>query len=211
MRILVAEDDLDTSMLYKKALERRNHNVILTSSGTACIRNYLENFPDIATLPNSTLSSATTSETSKMSSSPRHGKLNSRGIQIRKAASATSPMGSYDVVILDYRLPGINGMKVAKEIFEINPRQRIVFASAYVEETLQESAKQLKRIVELVKKPFRLGELIDKLEDKELYEELKTLDVDVDLIRAARPSHELLLDLLERLTRIQTTRTSPSH
>ena len=146
-----------------------------------------------------------------MSSSPRHGKLNSRGIQIRKAASATSPMGSYDVVILDYRLPGINGMKVAKEIFEINPRQRIVFASAYVEETLQESAKQLKRIVELVKKPFRLGELIDKLEDKELYEELKTLDVDVDLIRAARPSHELLLDLLERLTRIQTTRTSPSH
>ena len=210
MRILVAEDDLDTSMLYKKALERRNHNVILTSSGTACIRNYLENFPDIATLPNSTLSSATTSETSKMSSSLRHGKLNSRGIQIRKAASAT-PVGSYDVVILDYRLPGINGMKVAKEIFEINPRQRIVFASAYVEETLQESAKQLKRIVELVKKPFRLGELIDKLEDKELYEELKTLDVDVDLIRAARPSHELLLDLLERLTRIQTTRTSPSH
>jgi CheY-like chemotaxis protein len=211
MRILVAEDDLDTSMLYKKALERRNHNVILTSSGTACIRNYLENFPDIATLPNPTLSSATTSETSKISSSPRHGKLNSRDIQIRKAASATTPVGSYDVVILDYRLPGINGMKVAKEIFEINPRQRIVFASAYVEETLQESAKQLKRIVELIKKPFRLSELIDKLEDKELYEELKALDVDVDRIRAARPSHELLLDLLERLARIQTAKTSPSY
>jgi CheY-like chemotaxis protein len=137
--------------------------------------------------------------------------LNSRSIQIRKAASATSPVRSYDVVILDYKLPGINGMKVAKEIFEINPHQRIVFASAHVEETLQESAKQLKRIVELVKKPFKLGELIDKLEDKELYEELKAFDVDVDRIRAARPSHELLLDLLERLTRIQTTRTSPSH
>jgi DNA-binding response OmpR family regulator len=35
MRILVAEDDQDISILYKRALEKRKHSVILTSTGEA--------------------------------------------------------------------------------------------------------------------------------------------------------------------------------
>ncbi|HJT47015.1 MAG TPA: response regulator, partial [Nitrososphaeraceae archaeon] len=42
----------------------------------------------------------------------------------------------FDAVILDYKMPKINGMQVAKEILAINPHQRIIFASAYVKETL---------------------------------------------------------------------------
>jgi CheY-like chemotaxis protein len=51
-------------------------------------------------------------------------------------------------------MPGMNSMNVAKEILAVNPHQRIIFASAYVKETLQESVKQLKQIVELMQKPL---------------------------------------------------------
>jgi CheY-like chemotaxis protein len=87
MRILIAEDDLDISTLYKKA--------------------------------------SNCSEVRKRDTFP---------------FSAIPP---YDVVILDYKMPGMNGMDVAKEILAINPHQRIIFASAYVKETLQEGIIKL--------------------------------------------------------------------
>jgi hypothetical protein len=52
-----------------------------------------------------------------------------------------------------------------------------------------------------------LSMLVDTIEDKEIYEELRTLNIDVDLVRAADPTHEEILDLLERLRRIQKNRT----
>src|SRR2546426_4166067 len=42
----------------------------------------------------------------------------------------------FDAVLLDYRMPKKDGMEVAKEVLELYPRQRIIFASAYVKETL---------------------------------------------------------------------------
>ena len=101
----------------------------------------------------------------------------------------------------------MNGMDVAKEILAVNPHQRIIFASVYVKETLLESVKQLKQIVELMQKPFTLSQLVDTVEDKQVYEELKSLNVDVNHIRASEPTHELVIDLLERLRRIQKNRT----
>ena len=91
----------------------------------------------------------------------------------------------------------MNGMNVAKERLAVNPHQRIIFASAYVKETLQESVKQLKQIVELMQKPFILNQLFDTVEDKEVYKELKNLNVDVHRIRAPELIHELVIDLLE--------------
>jgi CheY-like chemotaxis protein len=88
-----------------------------------------------------------------------------------------SAIPPYDVVILDYKMPGMNGMDVAKEILAVNPHQRIIFASAYVKETLQESVMQLKQIVELMQKPFTITQLVDTVEDKQVYEELKNLNV----------------------------------
>ena len=49
----------------------------------------------------------------------------------------------FDVVLLDYKMPQINGMEVAKEILAVNSHQRIIFASAHVKETLEDSIKQL--------------------------------------------------------------------
>lgn len=113
----------------------------------------------------------------------------------------------FDAVILDYRMPKKNGMEVAREIIELAPHQRIIFASAYVKDTLADSVKQLKRAVELMQKPFKLEALIDTLEDKEIYEELKKLNVDIDAFRAVNPSHEQITKLLESIRRIQKYRT----
>jgi CheY-like chemotaxis protein len=189
MRILIAEDDLDISTLYKRALENRNHTVVLTPSGETCLRNYLDTLHNIATMPSS--SRIPTPD------------INSKHNGTSRAATAFSVTSPYDVVILDYKMPGINGMDVAKEILAANPNQRIIFASAYVKETLEESVKQLKQIVELMQKPFSLSQLVDIVEDKVAYEELKKLNVNVDLIKASEPTHALVTNLLEKLRRIQ--------
>ena len=58
----------------------------------------------------------------------------------------------FDAVILDYKMQDMDGIEVAKEILEINPQQRIIFASAYIKETLLDSVKLLKQPVELLAK-----------------------------------------------------------
>jgi CheY-like chemotaxis protein len=197
LRILIAEDDPDIANLYKKTLEKRNHNVVLTASGDTCIQNYLDNLPSSSTI----LKTSSKATPFKMGSS-FHDETNYASTHTKKNAPK-SLESSYDVVILDYKMPGKNGMDVAKEILAVDPHQRIIFASAYVEETLRESVKQLKQVVELMQKPFSLSRLVDTVEDKEAYEELKNLNLNDSRIRDAELSHYTLMDLLERLRKIQ--------
>jgi CheY-like chemotaxis protein len=74
----------------------------------------------------------------------------------------------FDMVILDYKMPGINGIEVAKDIIRINPKQRIIIASAYPSETLFYSMKELGHLVELVQKPFDLSTLFGMIETQHL-------------------------------------------
>jgi len=113
----------------------------------------------------------------------------------------------FDVVLLDYKMPQINGMEVAKEILAVNSHQRIIFASAHVKETLEYSIKQLKQVVELMQKPFSINKLIDTIEDSEVYDELQKLNVDIDIVKAIIPTHQQITDLLERLRRIQKNKS----
>ena len=103
----------------------------------------------------------------------------------------------FDAVILDYRMPKKDGLQVAREILELNPHQRIIFASAYVRETLTESIKSLKHVVELLQKPFDMEVLIDTIEDKKVYEELAKVNVSIKVLRELNPTHEQLRELLK--------------
>ena len=113
----------------------------------------------------------------------------------------------FDAVILDYMMPRKDGMQVAKEILEIKPNQRIIFASAYVEETLEVAVKQLKQVVELMQKPFGADALVNTIEDKEIYEGLKQIMLNLKQIKDASPSPKQLKSLLESLKKIQKGRT----
>lgn len=114
----------------------------------------------------------------------------------------------FDVVVLDQRMPKMDGMEVARRILAAYPKQRIIFASAYVKETLLESVKQLKQVVELLQKPFDLDTLVDTIEDKEIYEKLEKLNVKVQEIKSLNPTHEQVRDLLEGLTKLRKAKTS---
>lgn len=108
---------------------------------------------------------------------------------------------SFDVVILDYKMPVLDGMQVAKEIFEINPDQRIIFTSAYVVDTLADSVKDLKRVVELIQKPFLPQLLIEQVEDASAAQKLR------DLNSAVKDDEGDVDKLLERLKAIQKPKT----
>jgi DNA-binding NtrC family response regulator len=101
-------------------------------------------------------------------------------------------------------MPQMNGIEVAKEILAVNPHQRIIFASAYIKDTVIDSIKNLKQaMMESVQKPFEIKRLIDLIEDKMVYQELKRLNVDIDIIKAVNPTHEQISDLLERLQNVR--------
>jgi CheY-like chemotaxis protein len=114
---------------------------------------------------------------------------------------------AFDAVVLDYSMPKMNGLDAAKEILGINPSQRIIFASAYVQETLVDSIKNLRQIVELLQKPFSLQDLIDTVEDKNIYEELAKLNVDIQNLKDLNPTHAQIRDYLEALRKIQKAKT----
>lgn len=108
----------------------------------------------------------------------------------------------FDIVILDYQLPGKNGMDVCSEILIKCPKQRILFASAYVEDTLRESIKILKQIVELLQKPFSLEMLLKIIEDQTTYDELEQLNVDIKNLKDLEPTHSQIttyLDIMKKL------------
>jgi CheY-like chemotaxis protein len=200
MKILIAEDESDISHTYRVALESRNHDVNIANDGISCLRIYREELAN-----------------RRLTSSDKNMKHNNRAQD--SPALAASP---FDVVVLDYKMPGKDGMEVAKEILTINPDQRIIFASAYVKETLENSVKELKRVVELLQKPFEIQAFIDTIEDKQVYEELKKIMINIRAIdddntsagqESSRvqsdpsTSRERMRDLFECLRKIQKNRT----
>ncbi len=171
MKILLAEDDIDTATLYKRALEERGHQVVITNNGKGCLDVY-------------------------------HKEL--QGITLNTDPS--KHIQPFDAVVLDYKMPKINGMEVAKEIIAVNSHQRIIFASAYIKETLEDSINQLNQVVELLQKPFTKDTLIDTVEDKGIYNELQKLNVKIDDIKAANLRHEQLRDILDIIKRSEETK-----
>ena len=182
LSILIAEDEPDIAILYKTVLEKRNHITTITTNGEDCLKAYHE------------VSQSNRFATDQ--SSVRPGQMN---------LSENHP---FDVVVLDCKMPHINGIEVAKEILAVNPHQRIIFASAYIKDTVIDSIKNLKHVMmESVQKPFQMKRLIDLIEDKMVYQELKRLNVDIDIIKAVNPTHEQVSDLLERLQNIRNTKS----
>jgi two-component system, chemotaxis family, chemotaxis protein CheY len=224
MRVLIAEDEPDICRTYKVALEYRNHEVTIAENGDQCIAMYKQEFfnqtntkatsepPSI--LPAKSISSSSPSSSSSSSSSSTSSTsspASSNTVSSDEDYYSSSPSVSpFDVVILDYSMPGKDGIEVAKEILQLNPQQRIIFASAYVRDTLEDAVKQLKQVVELMQKPFDTKVLVDTIEDREVRDGIKKLMKNLRL-----PSQEnetelwlgQITDLFEGLRKIQKGRT----
>lgn len=185
MEILIAEDEQYIWKPYKIALESRGHNVVITENGQDCINTYKRELKEKARL----VAVAIGKNYNRYNNKHHHP--------------------PFDAVVLDYLMPGKDGMEVAKEILELNSKQRIIFASSYVKETLENSVKQLRQVVELIQKPFEANVLVDIIEDKEAFEGLKKLMINVKNIedKNYEPTSDQINDLFESLRKIQKGRS----
>ena len=68
----------------------------------------------------------------------------------------------FDLVILDHRMPRMNGMEVAKEIAVMNPSQKLLMITAYsgVLDLAQKPAKMI-----VMSKPFEVDELLSVINE----------------------------------------------
>lgn len=72
---------------------------------------------------------------------------------------------SFDVVLMDGRMPIMDGIQAAKIILELNKDQRIVFVSAFMKTTMRDSMKDLPRVLEVISKPVELDYLVHIVEN----------------------------------------------
>jgi DNA-binding NtrC family response regulator len=66
----------------------------------------------------------------------------------------------FDLVLLDYRMPGKNGLELAQHMLAVAPSQKIIIASAYTQEMLAHSEPNMKRKLIMIQKPFEFETLL---------------------------------------------------
>lgn len=66
-----------------------------------------------------------------------------------------------DVVLMDHRMPIMNGVEATKQIIKMNPKAKVIFVSAdvFIEKEAREAGA-----VDFLPKPFRMDDLIEKME-----------------------------------------------
>lgn len=211
MRILIAEDESVIWIPYKIALEKRGHIVDIAQSGEECIELYKTG------LKNATRQKRSNEDDYYNYHEGRHSTRRTNNDNVggddhlpSSSSLLLASSSPFDAVVLDYRMPKKDGLEVAKEILALNPSQRIIFASAFVKETLRESVRELRQVVELMQKPFLPEALVDVVEDTEAYPELKRLFVNVSKmseIDFENPTPDQIRDIFEGLKKIQKGRT----
>jgi CheY-like chemotaxis protein len=82
--------------------------------------------------------------------------LDALGHAVSEAADGETALNllneQFDVVILDFAMPGMNAAEVAREIWQRHPRQRIVFVSGFSDTVAIEAVAG--RDALLLRKPF---------------------------------------------------------
>ena len=87
------------------------------------------------------------------------------------------PENYFDVVILDQKMPIMTGLQAAVEIININPQQKIIFASGYLEKTLLDVLTKLDRAIAVIEKPFSLDVLDHMINNSVIFEELEKINL----------------------------------
>jgi len=83
----------------------------------------------------------------------------------------------FDVVILDQKMPFMTGLQAAVEILNMNPQQKIIFASGYLEKTLLEVLTKLDRAIAVIEKPFSLDVLDYMINSSEIFKKLEKINM----------------------------------
>ncbi|MHA7647206.1 response regulator [Nitrosopumilus sp. S4] len=101
----------------------------------------------------------------------------------------------FDVVILDQKMPKKTGVQAAIEILQINPNQRIIFASGYVEKALMDALTKLNKAIEVLEKPFSLEKLDKMINETTIFEKLEKININQE----EKEVSEKLIEVMEIL------------
>jgi CheY-like chemotaxis protein len=72
--------------------------------------------------------------------------------------------GSIDCVLLDFTMPGMDGLETMLQIKEIRPDARIIISSGYTRQQIEDRFACIDRPDDFIQKPFDMKELKEKLE-----------------------------------------------
>ncbi len=99
-------------------------------------------------------------------------------VEMYKRKNKLYVSGNYfDIVILDQKMPIMTGLEAAVKILEINPQQRIIFASGYLEKTLLDVLTVLNKAIAVIEKPFSLDVLDHMINSTEIFEKLDRISI----------------------------------
>ena len=73
-------------------------------------------------------------------------------------------------------MPIMTGVEAAKEILKLNPNQRIIFASGYIQKILSESIIQINKAIEVIEKPFSIEALNNMITKKTLLDKFEEIN-----------------------------------
>ena len=82
----------------------------------------------------------------------------------REALNALQRIPNIELMLSDVRMPGIDGVALARKAKEIQPRLRVILASGYSGPTHQATAGQLEGFA-FLPKPYKLADVVRKLRD----------------------------------------------
>jgi CheY-like chemotaxis protein len=95
----------------------------------------------------------------------------------KKANPSEQASDYFDIVILDQKMPFMTGLQAATEILNINPQQKIIFASGYLEKTLLEILTKLNKAIAVIEKPFSLDVLDYMINNSVIFEKLERINL----------------------------------
>ena len=72
----------------------------------------------------------------------------------------------YDLVFMDIKLPGQNGVEVLTELCQVDPNARVIMMTGFSEVALLEEARHAGAI-DILRKPFRLKEMFSYIDNIE--------------------------------------------
>ena len=111
--------------------------------------------------------------------------LESMGLEIDAAMNGEEALDKinqkeFGLILLDLKMPGMDGMEVLRRVREIRPDIRVIIITAYG--TIESAVEAMKLgAVDFIQKPFspdEIRELVSKVIDREKIDERKTTDYD---------------------------------
>ncbi len=100
-----------------------------------------------------------------------------RCVEIYKKYVQQENKNHFDLIILDQKMPIMTGLQTATKILEINPQQKIMFASGYLQKTLLDALTKLNRAIPVIEKPFSLDVLDHMINNITLFEKLDKINI----------------------------------